>query len=90
MRGCGEPVTALAGEGDRPEFHKMRALDQRFDRLSKRLDRLAKEIAVAPAQTVEGILLKIEIALTFTDPAERKDPPWSLVESALNDLRRIA
>jgi hypothetical protein len=89
-RGRGGLSLAAVLERDSIETRQMRALDRRFDRLSRRLSQAVREMEALPATTQRGVRLKIEAALTYTDPSERTEAPWSLVESALRDFDRGA
>lgn len=82
-----------AAMGDRksplPQARAMRAIDCRLRRLLAKLSRDAERIAPMRAQSREGALAKIEMALAILEPVDVEEHSWALVAAGFADLSRL-
>lgn len=69
-----------------PEAGDLLDIEARQLELDRSLDALIRRIIDQPSQTCIGIATKLALAVELTDPIERADPPWQLVQAALNEL----
>lgn len=71
------------------EVRQMRALDRRYKRLAKKLDRAAGRITAMRASSAAGGLAKLEMALRILEPMDCEEFSWALIQGGFEDLRAL-
>ena len=62
--------------------------EQEFDEAARRLEDVERRLAITPAQTDEGVAVKLRIMLSYESDEAEKRHWFPLLQSVLEDIER--
>ena len=78
-----------AGRSELPEAREMRVIERQLETMSAQLDQLLEAVVETHAQSIEGALAKMELALRLQEPLDAEEPVWPLLESSFRELSKL-